>query len=124
MRSPEIRRILQTCLKQQGLEVWLLAGRVPLLRFPHCVREVLTGKPLSSEGITDLVLDGASELREFWREHDFVRFDYRCDWREARFRVFLVRHGESAMATMTPIPLDTPELKYSDKLTGTSDIRD
>jgi hypothetical protein len=110
--SPEGRRILETCLNQHGLEVWLLAGRVPLLRFPHCVREVLTGKPLWAEDIADIVLGGADKLRAFWRAHDFVRLDYSCDWCDARFRVFLVRHGDSVMATMTPISPDTPELEY------------
>jgi hypothetical protein len=112
MKSPEASRILKMCLGQRGLEVWLLAGRVPLLRFSDCVRELMTGKPLSSEDIVDLVLDHAEHLRAFWRDHDFVRFD--CLYGdEARFRVFLVRHGESAMATMTPISPDTPELTYS-----------
>jgi hypothetical protein len=117
MRSRDVNRILETCLRRQGLEVWLLAGRVPLLRFPDCVRELMTGKPLSSEEIIDLVLDRAENLRAFWRDHDFVRFD--CSYGDgARFRVFLVRHGEAAMATITPISPDTPELKYSDDDSG------
>ena len=114
MRSLEIRRILETCLNQGGLEVWLLAGRAPLLRFPDCVREVQTGRPLSTEDVTNLLLDGATKLRAFWETHDFARFDYKCGWHDARFRVFLVRHGESAMATLTPISADTPELEYTD----------
>lgn len=114
MRSPEIRRILETCLNQGGLEVWLLADRMPLLRFADCVREMLTNRPLSAGDVTNLVLDGAINLRAFWEREGFARFDYACDWRDARFRVFLVRHGESAMATLTPILADTPELKYSE----------
>src|SRR5688572_25049591 len=117
MKSPEMSRILESCIRRQALEVWLLAGRVPLLRFADCVRELMTGKPLLSEDIIELVLDGAEKLRAFWRDHDFVRFD--CPYRDvARFRVFLVRHGESAMATLTPIPRDTPELEYSDDDSG------
>jgi len=110
-------RILETCLRRRGLEGWLLAGRVPLLRFSDCVRELMTGKPQLSEDIIDLVLDRAENLRALWRDHDFVRFD--CPYGdEARFRVFLVRHAESAMATITPISPDAPELEYSDDDSG------
>lgn len=113
MKSPEIRRILETCVAEHGLEVWLVAGRPPLLRFAECVREMRIGKSLSSQEITDLILDGSANGRAFWRDHDFYRFDWTSDWRDARFRVFLVRHGDSAMAILTPLPPGTPELEYS-----------
>jgi hypothetical protein len=122
MKSPEIRRILETCLVEQGLEVWLIAGRPPLVRFPEYVREMMIGKSLSSQEITDLILERAANARAFWRDHDFYRFDWTCDWRDARFRVFLVRHGDSTMATLTPLPPGTPELQYADDDPGRSAV--
>ncbi len=120
MTSTAMRRILQTCLNQQGLEVWLLTGRPPLLRIPEGVRELRTGKPLSVADIIDLVLDGATNARSYFEQSDFYRFDWQCDWRDERFRVFLVRHGDSVMATLTPLPPGTPELEYSEDEPGRS----
>ncbi len=113
MTSPEIRRILETCLNHNGQEVWLLAGRPPLLRFRDSVRELVIGWTLSADDIANLILGSSASAKAFWREQDFYRFDWRCDWREARFRLFLVRHGKLTMATLTPIPLDAPELEYA-----------
>ena len=114
-----IHRILQTCLNQQGKEVWLLSGRPPLLRFHDCVRELQTGRPLSSDEIETLIFDGlAPNLKDWYRNDNFCRFDFPCGWRDARFRIFVVRHGDSTMATLTPLPPATPELEYLEDKAG------
>jgi hypothetical protein len=42
-----------------------------------------------------------------------------CRWRNnARVRVFVVRHGDSTFATLTPIAAATPEHPYRDDDTG------
>jgi Tfp pilus assembly pilus retraction ATPase PilT len=114
MKSLVIRRILETCLNQNALEVWLISGRPPLLRFADNVRELVTGEPLTSDAIIKLIFDGIPNLKESYRRHGFCAFDFPCDWRDARIRVFVVRHGRETMATLTPLPPRAPEVQYSD----------
>ena len=74
------------------------------------------------DSLREQILDGAEKLRAFWRDHDFVRFD--CPYGDvARFRVFLVRHGESAMATLsaTRLPRKTDRLRWPSETRRPSD---
>lgn len=52
--SVDFRRI-ETCFVQEALEVWLIAGRPPLLRFEDNLRELRVTEPFSASEIIRLV---------------------------------------------------------------------
>ena len=57
MASPDIQRIMQTCLSSKANEAVLIAGSPPLLRFfSEGVRKVQIA-PLTPEDIITLVID-------------------------------------------------------------------
>jgi Tfp pilus assembly pilus retraction ATPase PilT len=115
MEPPSIDRVVETCLARGAVEIWLLAGRAPLVRFEGGVREMGI-PPLTPDQIRQMLFEElAPHLAEHYGAHGSCRFDYPCRWRkDTRVRVFVLRHGDSTFATLTPIAPGTPELTYSD----------
>lgn len=114
--SVDFRRIVETCFAQEALEVWLIAGRPPLLRFKESLRELKVVDSLSAGDIIRLVFTAtAPNLQAWYKKHGFCAFDYPCEWRaNARIRIFAIKHGRSATVTLTPLPEDAPGLQYRD----------
>jgi hypothetical protein len=113
-------RVIETCFARGAAEAWLIAGRPPLLRFAEHVRQLATLPPLAPDDIAAMVFGNlAPNLAAHFQDHGFCSFDYPCRWRDnTRVRVFVVRHGDSTFATLTPIAPDTPALRYSDDVPG------
>lgn len=122
MALPDIQRIMQTCLSSKANEVLLVTGRPPLLRyFSEGVRTIHI-EPLTPEDIITLVIDSLipldpdrKRMRAFYDKTDFCRWDYPFSSSpNIRFRVFLIRHGNSHLGILTPIGPDVPEMEYED----------
>lgn len=123
--SVDFRRIVETCFAQEALEVWLIAGRPPLLRFKDNLRELKVVDALSAREIVRLVFSATAPNLEAWyRKHGFCAFDYPCEWRNnARIRIFAIKHGKSTTVTVTPLPDDAPGLQYRDGPSGQRSLR-
>jgi Tfp pilus assembly pilus retraction ATPase PilT len=64
MPAPEVHRIMEHCLARNAQEVWLMAGRPPILREWGTLRE-LAVPPLLEEEITELAIESlAPQCRE------------------------------------------------------------
>ena len=75
--SVDFRRIVETCFAQEALEVWLIAGRPPLLRFKENLRELKVVDSLSAGDIIRLVFNAtAPNLQAWYKKHGFCAFDY------------------------------------------------
>lgn len=120
MASPDIQRIMQTCLSSKANEILLVEGHPPLLRFfSEGVRAVQV-EPLTPEDIITLVIDSLIPLdADRQRMHAFYDKTGSCKWDypfsyspPIRFRVFLIRHGDSHLGILTPIGPDVPEMEY------------
>ena len=113
MSRPDVLRIFETCVRSGAQEILLLTGKPPICRFPDTIRDLAIA-PLTGEDVTFLAIESlAPDLRDWYDRAGFCRFDYRYrHGAGTRFRVFVIRHGESHFATLTPLAPDTLELEY------------
>jgi Tfp pilus assembly pilus retraction ATPase PilT len=122
MGRPDIQRLFATCVRSGASEMLLLPGKPPVCRFVDTIR-TLAIEPLTGEDVAFLAIESlAPNLVRTYQRAGFCRFDhvYRHHG-EVRFRVFVIRHGESDVAILTPLGPEVPELEYADEARGGKD---
>ena len=115
MSRPDVLRIFETCVRSGAREILLLTGKPPICRFPDTIRDLAIA-PLTGEDVTFLAIESlAPNLRDAYDRAGFCRFDYVYRHHGGvRFRVFVIRHGQSDVAILTPLGPEVPDLQYAD----------
>src|SRR5689334_2961580 len=117
MAHVDINRVLETCIKWNAREVWLLADRPPVLRFDDNVRD-LQVPALGAEDVPRLAIHAlAPDFAAQYRDRGFCTFHYSYPWPpHTKFRVFVIKHGGAHFASLTPFTVGVAPLELQRSL--------
>ena len=95
----QIDRILETAVKQNALETWLVPGRPPLFRIDGQIREAMIPSLTAGDIDEFLSILGEAELKDY-NARNVADFPLTYGGNHARFQVTLVKTSSELLAML------------------------